>query len=264
MVIASPVLWRPGRFFGVNRDAHPGFTLIELLVVISIIGVLISLLLPALVSARTTARTVQCLSSIRQGFLVFEAYATDNNQHYPAMLMPTEAYGPFWAGQVYWPMALMKYDRYTNARASTRLEMSPGGGTVILTGTFACSALERVRCQTYDYLNSTGFYGSTYGLNYILWSVASGGFNNRAIKRDQIIKPVETYLMGESLGSNYGYIYPNPPDNTAYIDSPHHNSGASDPARERSNLLYFDGHARTWVLRETSPWSYQVQWRGGL
>lgn len=64
-----------------------GFTLIELLVVISIIALLIGILLPALAGARRTARTVVCMSNVRQITLGLMIYAEQNNQFLP----PAEA-----------------------------------------------------------------------------------------------------------------------------------------------------------------------------
>jgi len=95
-----------------RRDQYSAFTLVELLVVIGIIAVLLSILLPTLGRARRAARSVQCLSNLRQLAMVELQYYTDNKYHFS----PYYDYGgsppnPFqieWMQQVTKPQQLNK------------------------------------------------------------------------------------------------------------------------------------------------------------
>jgi prepilin-type N-terminal cleavage/methylation domain-containing protein len=56
-----------------------GFTLIELLVVIAIIALLMAILMPALQRVKNQAKSVACISKLKQWGLFFSMYAEDND-----------------------------------------------------------------------------------------------------------------------------------------------------------------------------------------
>lgn len=59
------------------------FTLIEVLVVVAIIALLVAILLPSLARARAQARSVQCLSNLRESGMAMQVYASQFRDNVP-------------------------------------------------------------------------------------------------------------------------------------------------------------------------------------
>src|SRR3954469_12892595 len=71
------------------------FTLIELLVVIAIIAILAAILFPVFAQAREKARSISCLSNLKQGGLAYAMYTQDYDETTPLQKSNDPA-GGYW------------------------------------------------------------------------------------------------------------------------------------------------------------------------
>jgi prepilin-type N-terminal cleavage/methylation domain-containing protein/prepilin-type processing-associated H-X9-DG protein len=91
------------------RDQRLGFTLIELLVVIAIIAILASMLLPGLARSKEKARSIKCMSNVRQMALSYYLYADDHTDEIVTLyLFQTAPTNAFYPGSVTWWVDLFR------------------------------------------------------------------------------------------------------------------------------------------------------------
>lgn len=109
-----------------------GFTLVELLVVVGIVSVLIGIVLPSFAGARRQARSVACLSQLRQIGVAVQMYCGESNG-----ALPRSTHSAFEFRVAPWGYALMPY------LSPGPIESSGPRWDALFAGVYRCPADER-------------------------------------------------------------------------------------------------------------------------
>ena len=88
------------RYDKMNQQPENKFTLIELLIVISIIAILTALLLPGFHKAKEKAKTVACMSNMRQIITGISSYSIDNKEYGPVTTQNSSVAGTWQSGRM--------------------------------------------------------------------------------------------------------------------------------------------------------------------
>lgn len=209
-----------------------GFTLIELLVVISIIALLMALVLPTLRAARETARSVKCLTQIKQIHLAIEMYANDHG-YYPPTRDSSDnwwvnhicqssngdqggGYLP-WTKQQVWGQASMTDLARAEAVARSTVFWCPEDPR----GVQPSPSIDPDNGKGVSYLPYKGYPAQESGLGGVL-----------SQKPITIRRPSDTAMLMEAWETNGGYFgLPSVMENLRYRH------------QDVMNVVYVDGHA---------------------
>jgi prepilin-type processing-associated H-X9-DG protein/prepilin-type N-terminal cleavage/methylation domain-containing protein len=223
------------------------FTLVELLVVIGIIALLIGMLLPSLNAARQSARTVQCLSNLRQMVISAHLYVNANKGSYPiSMYTVTEGARKI---EYVWD--------FTRTIDGAVITISPG---LLWSGQ---TNVQIQQCPSFDGKSNTAddpYTGYNYNTSYVGGEQVGPGVYHPPARASRIRQSAETVVFGDGQyvsGAN------------KFMRAPYYNLPGEPTVprwagtqgfrhRNQTNAAFADGHAETMPGRHAVTYVGQI------
>jgi len=201
----------------VQAKGPHGFTLIELLVVIAIVAILAAILFPVFARAREKARSIACLSNLKQLGTAAVMYAQDYDEMYVAHCHRPDLSGPVAA---YWFEVLQPYVKNWQLLICPSHRGVAGGHGVV---------------GSYGYI-CTGFTLDPTSPNY------TGIPHYGALA--QIHYPCQMIMIGESTKATCRVCPHYHVQDSDHIPPVHHYPQDLGRHNGGANYMFFDGHAK--------------------
>lgn len=236
------------------------FTLVELLVTIAIIAILASMLAPALNSARNKARTIQCVSNIRNVNTALISYADSYDGFVPGVTSNDNS--PDGTGKkMGWSSLLLYEGHIRNGRELTCPE--------VLSRECYCvrDAYSMTTGKAEFFLENSGndlwhmAYGG-YGMNYFV----QGGRNLHPartyprVRLSGIRQPSRKLAVADTRGNDIGGK-----PSGSYVLAPASSSGGVATGgtlynwhQNTANVMFFDGHVASFQGPSGSPEQFRL------
>ena len=242
--------------------ARRGFTLVELMVVVGIVALLVAILMPALGAARRQARSVACLSNLRQLGVAFQMYCNQNKGR-------CFRYVDNSAEQLWVPLL---QPHVANIDAVRLCPEATQPGESVYGNAFTAWGEPAMLHTAADWLGR----GGSYGMNMWLHPLPMDGVDGLLVYgHTQVIGPRSAYVAlpakdgaGVPLFADCNWLggWPRstdaPPSNLAgAYDLENHMRRFCMARHKRSiNVVFLDGHAQGVVLEDL----WRLKWNNGF